>query len=373
MTIDALINAIPPPVEPLEPFAGSWEPVEAYLGTALPQDYKDLARLYGRGRFMAFLYVNLPGSSVRRGSLESELGLAGEMVNYGMPVPYPVWPEPGGLLNVGLTEFNDRLFWLTRGDPADWPIVVWDRALQRLETFDCSLTDFLARLAAGEVAPEGFVGRSAPSDPLFEPLQCALGPAGTDRPDGVQSSRTTGRGIEALTRLVTPPLEPFRAFSGPWGPVEAYLGTTLPQDYKDFVRLYGSGLLVGLVSIHTPGTKNPYLSLAVQVREASGDSMPDQQAPYRLWPRIDGLIKFGGTDNGDQLYWLPHGPPEDWKVVFWDCDLSDDKAFEAFDCSVAEFLAGLVDGTIVPGGYEPEDLQPVGPVFQPYTDRPEDA
>lgn len=370
MTIERLMQVVSPPAKPFEPFTGPWEPVEAYLGIELPLDYKDFARLYGRGRFMEFLFINLPGDRDRRGSLEGELDLAREMINYGMPVPYPVWPDVGGLLNVGLTEFNDRLFWLTRGEPSDWSIVVWDRALQRLETFDRSLTDFLAGLATGTIVPEGFVGRTLPPNLVFEPSQGALGPAWPEGPKVGQGARMARREIEALKRVVPPPLKPFRAFTGPWERVEAYLGTRLPQDYKDFARLYGSGLFLNVITIHTPQAKNPYVNLEIQARDASLYFTPDQDLPYRLWPRIDGLINFAGTDNGDQIFWLPQGPPDDWKVVFWDRGLSEDKCFEEFDCGMAEFLAGLADGSILPKGHEREDLEPIGPIFQPYSDEP---
>lgn len=176
------------------------------------------------------------------------------MINYGMPVPYPTWPAPGGLLNVGLTDFNDRLFWLTHGEPSDWYIVLWDRALQELETFDCSLTDFLAGLAAGTINPRGFAGRTLPTDPVFQP---SYGPpvAGLDRP--VASARIARPGIEALERVVEPPAEPYLPFTGPWKRVETYLGTALPQDYKAFAQRYGSGLFLDLIIVHVPSTDDP--------------------------------------------------------------------------------------------------------------------
>lgn len=371
MSIERLTAAVPPPGVPFEGFSGPWEPVEAWLGTKLPQDYKDLVRLYGRGRFLEFLYVNLPGSPERRGSLEGELGLAREMVNYGVPVPYPTWPEPGGLLNFGLTDFNDRLFWLRRGDPSDWRIVVWDRAFQKLETFDCGLTDFLAGLATGEIAPEGFSGRT-PVNPVFEPAHGAPGIAWPETPSGVGRSRTARRGIAALKRVVPPPPRPFRPFTGPWTRVEAYLGTKLPQDYKDFARLYGSGLLLGLFYVHVPSIDDPHVTLETEVRETSRAFNSYGDTPYLYWPRIGGLINFGGTENGDYLFWLPDGPPDDWKVVLWDRGMAEDECFEEFDCGMAEFLAGLVDGTIVPKGFQPEDLEPIGPIFQPSTGTSDD-
>jgi len=365
VTIERLVQVVPPPAKPFEPFTGPWEPVEAYLGTKLPPDYKDFARLYGRGCFSEFVFINLPGSPDRRGSLEGELDLAREMINYGMPVPYPAWPDAGGLLNIGLTEFNDRLFWLPRGDASDWTIVVWDRALQKLESFDCSLTNFLAGLAAGTIVPEGFVGRTLPPNPVFEPSQ---GPPGLAWPKS-PSAQTARRGIEALEQVVPPPPGPYRPFSGPWKRVEAYLGTELPQDYRDFARLYGYGLFLGVMIIHIPSADDPHETLEANVRDVSHAFNSHADKPYAMWPRLGGLINFGVTENGDYLFWLPQGPPDQWKVIFWDRGLSEDECFEEFDCGMAEFLAGLVDGSILPKGHEREDLEPISPIFQPYSDR----
>lgn len=372
MTIARLAQVLPPPPAPCEPFTGPWDPVEAHLGTELPQDYKDFARLYGRGRVAGLLYVNLPGDPDRRGTLQGELDLARGMVNYGMSVPYPVWPEPGGLLNIGLTEFNDRLFWLPRGEPSGWTIVLWDRALQNLETFECSLTDFVAGLAAGTITPEGFAGRTFPPQPLFEPSH---GPPAWALPEGssaVAGARTARKGIEALEQVVPPPPAPYRSFSGPWTRVETYLGTALPQDYKDFARLYGSGLFLDVLIVHVPSTDDPEATLETQVRKTSRAFNTYGNQPYPMWPRLGGLINFGVTENGDHLFWLPIGPPDQWKVVFWDRGLGEDECFEEFDCGMAEFLAGLADGSILPKGRRPEDLEPIGPIFQPYSDRPPD-
>lgn len=369
MSVQRLLQAVTPPLRPVEVFDGPWEPVEAYLGTALPDDYKALARLYGRGTFMGLLSVNLPGDRDRRGSLEGEFRMAGAMVNYGVPVPYAVWPEPGGLLNIGLTAFNDRLFWLTRSDPAEWRVVVWDRAFQRLETFDCSLTGFLAGLATGEIAPEAFAGRALSAAPLFEPLQGAADLPWWNTPTA-QAPRRTRRGIEALAAVVAPPEAPYRAFTGPWARVETYLGTELPQDYKDFARLYGRGLFLDLFIVQLPAD-DPSLTLETSVRETSRWLGMGGDQPYPWWPHVGGLINFGVSENGDHLFWLARGPPEDWKVVFWDRGLSEDECFEEFDCGMAEFLAGLADGSIIPRGHRREDLEPIGPIFQPYTDEPE--
>jgi len=370
MTIESLMQVAAPPGKPFGPFAGPWEPVEAYLGTGLPPDYKDFARLYGRGQFMEFLTVNLPGDREHRGSLEGELHMAREMINLGVSVRYPTWPDPDGLLNVGLTRFNDRLFWLPRGDPPAWRIVVWDRTFQNFEPFDCDLTGFLAGLATGAIRPEGFEDDVLASTPRFAPFVGGAGPAWSNTRPGVGGPRRVRKGIEALTRAVPPPAEPHRPFVGPWEPLEAYLGTKLPQDYKDFSRLYGSGLFMDFLIVYVPEIQNSRLTLEPQVREAPMMFSPQEHLPYPFWPHVGGLIRFGCTDFGDQLYWLPEGEPDDWKVVMWQRHGPYDQAFEEFDCGMAEFLGGLANGTIVPRAYK-EGLEPYEPMFQPHSDRME--
>ena len=83
--------------------------------------------------------------------------------------PYPFWPEPGGLLPFGGTDNGDTLFWLQRGSPDDWPVVVWDRGRLGYELLDCGLTDFLAGLATGAILPKEFPDGLSSVDCLFAP------------------------------------------------------------------------------------------------------------------------------------------------------------------------------------------------------------
>jgi len=369
MTSEALIRAVPPPAESVQAFTGPWEPVEAYLGTELPSDYKDIAQLYGRGRFMDFVTINLPGDRDRRGSLEGELHMAREMINLGVSVRYPAWPDPGGLLNIGFTALNDRLFWLPRGAPSEWRVVVWDRASRNFETFDCDLTDFIAGLVNGAIRPEGFPDNLLTGARSFTPLSSLARHASTETPSRREEAQPARRGIEALTEVVPPPSEPFQSFGGPWEPLEAYLGTALPRDYKDFARLYGSGLFMDFLIVHVPQIKDSRLTLEPQVRDAPMMFSPREDLSYAFWPRVDGLIRFGCTEEGDQLYWLPEGTPDDWKIVMWQRHGRYDQPFEEFDCGLAEFLGGLASGAIIPRPYGPERLEPYEPMFQPYTER----
>lgn len=169
MTIERLIRVIPPPPEPFEAFNGPWEPVETALGTALPHDYKDFCRLYGSGYFMQFLGVSVPGSQNPNVRLEPHVRAICDTFFDRAELPYSLWPDPGGLIPFGQTDNGDFLFWLPRGEPANWGVVVWDRGLAGFEVFDCDLTDFLAGLATGEILPREFPEDLLPNECLFRP------------------------------------------------------------------------------------------------------------------------------------------------------------------------------------------------------------
>lgn len=172
MTIENLIKVVPPPEEPFEAFRGTWELIEDEIRTALPQDYKDFVRLYGSGYFMQFLGVSVPRSRNPNVLLRSAIYWARRAAVQGGfapdELPYPFWPDPGGLLAFGSTDNGDTLLWLAQGEPEDWKVVVWDRGLGRFEVFDCGLTDFLAGLATGGIQPKEFPDL-LPCDHLFTP------------------------------------------------------------------------------------------------------------------------------------------------------------------------------------------------------------
>ena len=171
--------------------------------------------------------------------------------------------------------------------------------------------------------------------------------------------------IEALIKAVPPPTPPRGAFHGPWEPIEAIVGTRLPPDYKDFVRVYGAGYFIGFLGINVPRSSNPNTRFETDVPQIAAAFIDVEELPYPLWPDPQGLLPFGGTDNGDYLFWLPRGAPEDWGIVVWDRGMC---SFEAFDCDLTSFLAGLATGELLPMEF-PEDLLPCDEMFRPQEDQ----
>jgi len=174
MTIANLIKVVPPPAEPFWAYKGPWAAIEGELGTALPQDYKDYVAVYGGGEFMRYLAVFLPKSW----SVNLRLGAQVELFPWEFHdvskkvaghLPYPLWPASGGLMVFGVTGGGDHLFWLMRGAPQDWPVVVWYRATNQTQMFKCDLTDFFAGIATGTILSGAFDAEALARENKFEP------------------------------------------------------------------------------------------------------------------------------------------------------------------------------------------------------------
>jgi hypothetical protein len=169
--------------------------------------------------------------------------------------------------------------------------------------------------------------------------------------------------IQALLEVVAAPAEPFEAFAGPWDTLEAELGTPLPQDYKDFARIFGSGYFMEYLGVSIPRSQNPYTRFETEIGVICKTfaEFEDAELRHPMWPLAGGLIPFGGTDNGDYLFWLSEGVPENWRVVVWDRGMQE---FEVLDLGLTDFLAGLATNDLAPKGF-PESLLPCDELFQP--------
>ena len=128
--LEALIEMMPPPADPLD--AGEphrWSAIELQMGLRLPSDYKAFIAAYGSGRIAIFLNVYNPFSDNHHVRLLEASALDAktyrEIRTYEY-IPYPIHPEPGGLLAWGSTDNGDVLFWVTEpaSDPGAWPIAV---------------------------------------------------------------------------------------------------------------------------------------------------------------------------------------------------------------------------------------------------------
>jgi uncharacterized protein (TIGR02996 family) len=146
--IDELRLVLPPPKRPLNA-VGNWAEVEQQLGLPLPSDYKAFIASYGSGTVGCIEIVSPLGltRNVREWWV-NWAGLISDLAEY-EEVPYPVFPEPGGLLPFGTLGDVDLLTWRTLGDPADWPFVYYDREEGFFEIKGLSAVEFILEAVTG--------------------------------------------------------------------------------------------------------------------------------------------------------------------------------------------------------------------------------
>ncbi|QFG23413.1 SMI1/KNR4 family protein [Actinomadura sp. WMMB 499] len=125
--LERLLALVPPPAAPVGAGAG-WTRAEDALGVALPREFTEIARRYGRGTFCDEFSCHTPELMIEEnpGRLEDLRFL---LRDDGADCPHPVHPEPGGLLVWGSDSIGGALCWLTEpaGSPDRWPTVRWTR------------------------------------------------------------------------------------------------------------------------------------------------------------------------------------------------------------------------------------------------------
>ncbi len=165
-------------------------------------------------------------------------------------------------------------------------------------------------------------------------------------------------GLERLRSIVPPPAEPLEpGLPDGWPQVEAELGTELPDDFKRFTELYGSGKFDDFLYLLNPFAADPAGNL-VGSRDTMLEAYAETRAkfPDRLplppWPEPGGLLPLGRSDNGNELYWLTEGQPARWPVVAF---AGRSTQHEVHPHPVTEFLALLLSGeletSVFPGGF----------------------
>jgi hypothetical protein len=162
--------------------------------------------------------------------------------------------------------------------------------------------------------------------------------------------------IEALMKVAPPPEMTFGNFDGPWEPLEAALGATLPQDYKDLVRVYGVGEFLEYFRVHLPGCDNEAFHFENTIASLGRVMADDDDFPYVLWPEMNGLIIAGSTMDGDLLFWRRSGPAQDLSIIYW-----DSIGCQEFDCSLTEFLTNLITGELLPERFSPDYFENARP------------
>jgi hypothetical protein len=156
--------------------------------------------------------------------------------------------------------------------------------------------------------------------------------------------------LHILRKLMPPPESPADVPTrDAWQSVERNLGMELPEDYKGFIGIYGTGAVDGFLWVFTPFTGNSNLNLLDQAKlrlDAQRDhcQVAGVRCPYALFPDANGLFPWGASDNGDVLYWLCKDSPPRWITVVCDPRASE---WREVKLSTSQFLAVLLTRQLV--------------------------
>jgi hypothetical protein len=128
--------------------------------------------------------------------------------------------------------------------------------------------------------------------------------------------------LELLQSLVTPPDTPFCANTD-WQQVESHLGIGLPNDYKEFISVYGTGSLQSFLHIWNysddqSSERDPINDIAEVFSQLEGYKQSGQTLDFRPFPEEGGLLPFASTDDGNYLNWKIDGTPDEWSVAAYD-------------------------------------------------------
>lgn len=182
MTIRMLQSIVSPPVPPVETGDSTrWTDVESQLGIQLPDDYKAFIASYGSGNLAGFIHVFNPFSNSPHLSLTANIEKINAVYRHlrtsegEKQVPYDVFPLRPGLLPWGRNEFGNYMFWLTKGSPDKWPIVLAEGRSDHYERYSMTMTKFLVKALRRELGSHCWPDEvPADSDPIvFYPQKVA--------------------------------------------------------------------------------------------------------------------------------------------------------------------------------------------------------
>lgn len=144
--------------------------------------------------------------------------------------------------------------------------------------------------------------------------------------------------------------------SGDWSKVEESLQTVLPEDFKEFISTYGTGEIANHLIIFNPFAKSDTYNLIEQMKVLTMTynyfkRKRPQDFPYAAFPEQEGLLPFGLTVNGDQLFWLTNRDSE-WTIVVREQETG---MFSHYKESMTDFLYKLLNKEI-PNNLLPKEL-----------------
>lgn len=151
--------------------------------------------------------------------------------------------------------------------------------------------------------------------------------------------------------------------SNKWNAIEKQMRTKLPSDYKEFINEYGTGSINEFMWILTPFDEDEYVNLITRGDKISKAYIESkiknpQYFKHEVFPNKGGILPWGYTENGDELYWLTVENSDEWHIIVYESRSSD---YYEYSMGMVEFIYKLVSGKIIcpafPDDFPGEDYE----------------
>ncbi|GAB7532015.1 hypothetical protein PS3A_44300 [Pseudomonas sp. 3A(2025)] len=159
-----------------------------------------------------------------------------------------------------------------------------------------------------------------------------------------------------LTQILSPPSVTSHK---DWSGFEVKENLYLPADYKEFISVYGGGVIDDFLWVLSPFANNRNLSFekSKYFQESYLEVKKELPADYPRpkYPSQGSFIPWAVTDNGETLVWIVEGKPESWGVAVHS---SDQGCEEVYNIGCVEFILKIlrreISSSILPVQFPPE-------------------
>jgi hypothetical protein len=139
-----------------------------------------------------------------------------------------------------------------------------------------------------------------------------------------------------------------------WAAIEGELGLRLPGSYKALVERFGASSWRDFLHVLSPFDQR------LELRRRGGRALEADRAvrrefpahyPLPLFPEPGGLLPWAVSDNGDVLYFITAGTPDQWPTVIKGARAPEfEVSFLPPALLVHHFAAGRLRSVILPRG-----------------------
>jgi len=164
--------------------------------------------------------------------------------------------------------------------------------------------------------------------------------------------------LDKLIKILPPPEFPQKTGDKEqWGEFFGALGTELPTDYVKFIGIYGTGGIDNFLWILTPFVNDEnvnYLGRQKEMKDSYIQSKKNFPQYYKhdVYPSSGGILPWAYTDNGDELYWLTDGKPDEWKIVVYESRSPENYTYSL---TMVEFLYQIITKELICNAF-PDDF-----------------